>query len=65
MRHADSEDPKALPKMRDHDRPITVDGRNDAKYVRVQSIFLSLYSFLMVYYAYSGGHAIEGSRMAS
>ena len=30
MRHADSADPKLLPGVRDHDRPITTAGRNAA-----------------------------------
>ncbi|KAL4522750.1 hypothetical protein Ndes2526A_g00898 [Nannochloris sp. 'desiccata'] len=31
MRHADSEDPKQLPGVRDHDRPITAGGKDAAK----------------------------------
>jgi hypothetical protein len=40
MRHADSEDPKQLPGVRDHDRPITAGGKNAATDVRSKSFFL-------------------------
>jgi phosphohistidine phosphatase SixA len=41
MRHADSEDPKQLPGVRDHDRPITAGGKDAAKDVSFLSFLLT------------------------
>jgi len=40
MRHADSEDPKQLPGVRDHDRPITSSGKDAAKDVSISPYLL-------------------------
>lgn len=40
MRHADSEDPKQLPGVRDHDRPITAGGKDAAKDVSFYPSYL-------------------------
>ena len=43
MRHADSEDPKQLPGVRDHDRPITAAGKIAAKDVSLLVLSLSIF----------------------